>query len=126
MILVRVGVLQMGGETYSERGLLVPISSSHIFFPEQGGVNACTSCKLVRDASDRLRVPLSQLQFSALCPNLTVWFSSHSPLPITHLLYPNALIALSCSYLLIKMRQLAKAHGVTMNEPKIHVICYMV
>ena len=70
-------------------------------------------------------VSLARLLFSALSPNLTAWFSSHGLLPVIHLWYPSALIVLSSSCLLINMWQLAKAHGVTRNEPKIHVICYI-
>ena len=61
-------------------------------------------------------VSLTRLRFSALCPNLTAWFSSRDLPPVTHLLNPTALIALSC--FLITTWQLVKAHGVTRNEPK--------
>ena len=71
----------------SERGLLLPISSSR----SQGVPTLAPPCKLVRDASDRLRVPPRQ-RFSALYLNLTAWFSSRDLLPVTHLLYPSALI----------------------------------
>ena len=64
-----------------------------------------------------------QLQFSALCLNLTAWFSLRDLLPVTHLLYPTVQIMLPC--LLITMWRLVKAHGVTMNKPKIHGICYI-
>ena len=37
-------------------------------------------------------VSLAQLRFSALCPNLTAWFSSHDPLPVTHLFILSALM----------------------------------
>ena len=68
-------------------------------------------------------VSLTQLRFSTICLNLTAWFSSLGLLLVTHLLYPTALIMLSC--LLITTWQLVKAHGVTRNEPKIPGICYM-
>ena len=45
-------------------------------------------CKLIRDVS------LARVRFSALCLNLTTWFSSRGLLPVTYLLYPSALIAL--------------------------------
>ena len=68
-------------------------------------------------------VSLARIRFSALCLNLTAWFSSCGLLPVTHLLYPTALIVLPC--LLITAWQLVKAHGVTRNEPKIHGTCYI-
>ena len=68
-------------------------------------------------------VSRARTRFSALCPNLTAWFSSRSLLPVTHMFDLSALIMLSC--LLITMWQLVKAHGVTRNEPKIHGICYI-
>ena len=65
-------------------------------------------------------VSLTRLWFSALCLNLTACFSSRGLLPVADLLY-----LLSSSCLLIEMWQLAKAHEVTRNEPKIHVIYYI-
>ena len=56
----------------------------------------------------------ARLRFSALCLNLTAWFSSRVLLPVTHLFNLSALIVLSC--LLIITWQLVKAHGVTKNE----------
>ena len=106
-------------DIYSERGLLLPISSSM----SQG-------CQCLHPLASSSETPpigyvsLTRLRFSALCLNLTAWFSSRCLLPVSHLLYPTALIVLSSSSLLIKIWQLAKAHGVTWNEPKIHVICY--
>ena len=41
-------------------------------------------------------VSLARLRFFVLCPNLTAWFSSRGLLPVTHLLYPTASIALPC------------------------------
>ena len=106
-------------DIYSERGLLL-ISSSR----GQGVSSLATPCMLVRDTSDRLHVPCSTAILCTLF-NLTTWFSSGGLLPVTYLLYPTALIVLSSSRLRIKMWQLAKAHGVTRNEPKIHVIFYI-
>ena len=68
-------------------------------------------------------VSLARLEFSAVCLKLTAWFSSRGLLPATHLFDLSALIVLSC--LIIKIWQLAKPHGVTRNEPKIHVIFYI-
>ena len=104
-------------DIYSERGLL-PISSSR----SQGVPTLAPPCKLIRD--DLIScVSLARLRISALCPNLTAWFSSHGLLPVTHLLYPSAKIVLAC--LLITAWQFVIAHGVTRNEPKIHGICYI-
>ena len=76
-------------DIYSERGLLLPVYSSR----NQGVPTFALPCKLIRDASARLHIPRST-RFSALCLNLTKWFSSHDLLPVTHLLYLRALIAL--------------------------------
>ena len=113
-----VVVWEIDGETYTQRGLLLPISSSR----NRGVPTLEPPCKLVRTASDRLRVPCPTA-ILCLCLNLTAWFSSRGLLPVTHLLYQSALIVLP--YLLITMWRLVKAHGVTRNEPKIHGICYI-
>ena len=91
--------------------------SSHIFFREPGGANACTPLQA------RQRRPRSTACPSLDCLNLTAWFSSCGLLLVTHLLDLSAQIVLSC--LLITTWQLDKAHGVTRNEPKIHGICYI-
>ena len=116
--------LEIDGETYTQRG---DFFLFHIFFREPGGANACTLVHAV--LSDGLMsltgcISLARLQFSALCLNLTAYFSSRGLLPVTHLLDPTAL---TCCHprLLITMWQLVKAHWVTRNEPKIHVICYI-
>ena len=110
-------------ERWVERHILRERTSfSHIFFPEPGGANGCTLFQAV------VRVPLmyligcvtlAQLRFSALCPHgyhHVVSFRLHTC--CTWVLW-------SRCCLLIKMWQLAKAHGVTWNKPKIHVICYI-
>ena len=75
-------------------------------------------CKLVRDASDQLRVPCSTPKSDRVV--LITWSpSGYTPVR------PECPDAPSSSCLLIKMWQLTKAHGVTWNEPKIHVICYI-
>ena len=106
-------------DIYSERGLLLPKSSSG----SQGVATLAPPCFL--EAPLLGCVSPFRLRFSALCLNLTAWFSSRGLLPVTYLLYPTALIVLWSSCLLIKMWQLAKTYGVTRNEPKIHVICYI-
>ena len=111
--------LDINGETYTQ--------GEDFFFPyflpgSRGERTLAPPCKLVRD--DLIGcVSHAWLWFSALCLNLTAWFSSRGLLPITHLLYPSALIVLPC--LLITTWQLVKAHGVTRNEPKIHGVCYI-
>ena len=106
-------------DIYSKRGLL-PISSSR----SQGVPTLAPSCKLVRDASARLRVPCSTAILCTLSKTdrvvLITWFpSGYTPVR------PECPDVPSSSCLLIKMWQLTKAHGVTRNELKIHVICYV-
>ena len=104
------------GDIYSERGLLLPISSS--------GSQGCQHLHPLesRDTSDRLPVPLSTPILCTLSKServvLTWSPSDYTPDR------PECPDAQSSSCLLIKIWQLAKAHGVTRNEPKIHVICY--
>ena len=81
-------------------------------------------CKLVRDASDRLCIPHSTLILCTLSKTDCVFLIMWSPSGYTPV-WPKWPDAPSSSCLLIKMWQLAKAHGVTRNEPKIHVICYI-
>ena len=113
------GVWEMGGETYTQR--------EDIFFPYL--LPGARGCQRLHPFASSSETPLvdcvshTRLQFSALCLNLTVCFSSHGLLLVTHLFSLSALIVLSC--LLITMWQLFKAHGVTRNEPKIHGICYI-
>ena len=108
------GVWVMVGETYTQRGLFLIFSSGNQRVP-----TLALPCRLVRDELTGW-VSLVQLQFSAFCLNLTAWFSSRGLHPVTHLLYPSALIVLPC--LLITTCQLVKAHGVIRSEPKIHGI----
>ena len=56
---------------------------------------------------------------SLYCLNLTVWLSSRGLLPVRHLLYPSALIAL------LLTNQNVTACGVSRKESKIHVIFYI-
>ena len=74
------GVWEMGGETYTQRGLLLPISSSRSQgVPTLAPLASSSEMPLIDCVS------LAQLWFSALCPNLTTWFSSRGLLPVTHL-----------------------------------------
>ena len=108
-------VWEMGGETYTKR--------EDFFFPYLlPGARRCQRLHPLASSSLIGCMSLARLWFSALCPNLTTWFSSRDPLPVTYLFNPSALIVLSSSCFLIKMWQLAKAHKVTRNKPKIHVI----
>ena len=112
-------VWEMGGETNTQ----IEDSLFPYLLP---GARACQCLHPLASSSEPPLigcVSLVRLRFSALCLNLTAWFSSRGLLPVTHLLYPTALIVLSC--LLITTWQLVKAHVVTRNEPKIHVICYI-
>ena len=106
-------------ETYTQR---------EDFFPYLlPGARGCQrfhplASRVVREASDRLRVPCSTpdnlpLSKSDLEVLITWSLSGYTPV------VPDCLEALPC--LLIITWQLVKAHGVTRNEPKIHVICYI-
>ena len=100
-------------ERWVERHILRErTSSSHIFFQVPEGANAYT-----------LRLSRQKRLWSAACPsldclNLTVWFSFRLHTYCTG-------VPWSRCCLLITTWQLVKAHEVTRNEPKIHVICYI-
>ena len=107
-------------DIYSERGLLLSISSSR----NQRVPTLAPPCKLVRDASDRWHVPRSTAILCTLSKTdrvvLIMWSpSSYTPIRLECPGVP------SSSCLLIKIWQLTKALGATRNEPKIHVICYI-
>ena len=104
------GVWEMGGETYTQ---------GEDFFPY-----LLLGAKLVRDACDRLRVFRSTAILCTLSKSDRVVHITWSPSGYT-LVQPKWHDTPSSSCLLIKMWQLAKAHGVTRNKPKIHVICYI-
>ena len=93
------------------------------FFQEPGGANACTPLAS-RDTSDRLRVHRSTAILCSLSKTDRVVLITSSPSGYTPL-RPECPDAPLSSCLLIKMWQRTKAHGVTRNEPKIHVICYI-
>ena len=69
-------------------------------------------------------VSLARLRFSALSKSHHVVLITWSPSSYTPV-RPKWPDAPSSSCLLIKMWKLTKAHGVTRNKPKIHVICYI-
>ena len=106
---------------YPERGLLLPISSSRSL----GVPTLASSCLLVRDASGRLRVPRSTVILCTVSKSDRVVLITSSPSGYTPAWSELTSLMLSSSCLLIKIWQLAKAHGVTRNEPKIYVICYI-
>ena len=90
----------------------------------QRGANACTLLlQASQKRTDRLRVPCSTAILYTLSKSdrvVITWSpSGYSPVR------PESDDALSSFCLLIKMWQLAKAHEVTRNEPKIHGICYI-
>ena len=111
-------VWEMGGETYTQR--------EDFFFPYL--LPRARGCQRLHPFASSSETPLigcvslARLRFSALCTNLTAWFSSRGLL-VTLLFDLSAQIVLSC--LLITTWQLVKTHGVTRNEPKIHGICYI-
>ena len=117
-------VWEIDGETYTQRRNFF---LSRIFFWEPGCAIACASLKAI--SSDDL-TPLIGFMSLAWLPILwplsksdCVVLISHGLLPLTHLLgYPDTL---QSPCLLITTWQLVKAHGVTRNELKIHVICYI-
>ena len=111
-------------ERWVERHILRErTSSSHIFFREPGGANACAHLQARQRQPDRLRVPRSTAIFCLSKPARVVLIT-RSPSGYTPI-RSECPDAPSSSCLLIKMWQLTKAQGVTRNEPKIHVICYI-
>ena len=104
-------------ERWVERHILRErTSSSHILFQEPEGANACTPCKLVRDASDRLRVPRSTAILCTLSKSDRMVLITWSPSSYTP-------VRPECSDVLSYPWQLVKAYRITRNERKIHVIC---
>ena len=97
-------------------------SSSHIFFRESGGANACTPLQARQRPSDRLRVPRTTEILCTRSKSDRVVLITWSPSGYTPVRPELTAMTLSSSFSLIKMWQLGKAHGVTRNKPKIHVI----
>ena len=97
-------------DIYSKKGFLLPISS----FRSQGVPTLATRQRRLWSTT------CPSLDCDSLHSVLITWSpSGYTPVR------PKWPDALSSSCLLIKMWQLSKAHGVTRNEPKIHVICYI-
>ena len=109
---------EIDGEKYTQR--------EDFFFPylfrEPGGANACTPLQAHQrrlwSASSPTLDSDSQNSKSD-CMVITWSHSGYTPVG------PDCHDALSSSCLLITTWQPVKAHGVTRNEPKIHVICYI-
>ena len=100
----------------------------HIFFREPGSANACTPWQAV--SLERSETPLISLVFLARLSILCTLSKSDrvvimwSPSGYAHV-RPVCHDALPSLCLLIRTWQLVKAHGVTRNELKIHIICYI-
>ena len=80
----------------------------------------------VRDAFDRLHVPGSTLDY---LNSVSIWPRGYHVVSFrlhTCWTWPDCPVALSPHCLQITTWQLVKAHGITRNEPKIHVICYII
>ena len=109
-------------DIYSEGGIFL----SHTFFRDPGGTSACTPLHhIVRDDLTPLIGCVSLARLFILCTLskfARVVLITRSPSGYTPV-GPDCPDALLC--LLITKRQLVKAHGVTRNEPKIYVICYI-
>ena len=104
-------------DIYSESGLLL-ISSSW----SQGVPKLAPSCKLVRDASGRLRVPCSTAILCTLSKSHCVVLITWSPSGYTP-------VQPECSdHAVLFTNQnvtACQAHRVTWNKPEIHGICYI-
>ena len=102
---------EIDGETYTQRD---DFFLSHIFLREQGDdLTPLIGCVSLARLS--ILWPLSKSDRVVI-----TW----SPSGYT-LVRPDCADALPSPCLLITMWQLVKAHGVTRNEPKIHVICHI-
>ena len=111
------GVWEMGGETYTQR---------EDFFPYLlPGARGCQPLHPLASSSERHLVGCvshARQRFSALYPNLTVFFSSCDLLPVTHLLYPSALIALLFTNLNMTACQSTRSHQERTENPS---LCYI-
>ena len=112
-------------DIYSERGLLlVPYLLLWAKGCQRLHPLASRVVREVRNTSDRLRVPRSTLILCTLSKSDRVVLITWSPSGYTPVV-PDCPDVLSYPCLLITAWQLVKAHRVTRNEPKIHVICYI-
>ena len=117
-------VWEIDGETYTQKGDFL---LSHTFFQEPGGANTCT---LLRAVWSETLTPLlscvSLARLPILCTQsksdrVVITWSPSGYTPVR----PDCHDALSSPCLLITTWRLVKVHGVTRNQPKIHVICYI-
>ena len=111
----------MGRETYTQR-------EDFFFRYLLPGARGCQRLQPLASSSetttDRLRVPRSTPILRPLSKSdrgVLITWSPSGYTPVQH----ECLDTPSSSSLLVKMWQLAKAHGVTKNEPKIYDICYI-
>ena len=105
-------------DIYSERRLFLLISSSK----SQWVPTLAPSCKLVRDASNRLRVPHSTAILFTLSKSQRMVLIMRFPCGYT----PVRPECPDRTVLFTKQNVTAcQVHGVTRNEPKIHAICYI-
>ena len=112
------GVWEMDGETYTQR--------EDFFSYLLPGARGCQCLYPLAswDTSDQLHVPRLTAILYTLSKSDRMVLIMWSPSCYTPV-WLECPDALSSFCLLIKMWQLTKAHGVTRNEPKIHVICYI-
>ena len=117
-------VLEIDGETYTQRG---GFFLSHTFFREPRGANACNPLQAVSSETSQSSLigclSLARLPILCLCPNLTAWLS-RGLLPVTHLLDLTALTR--CHPLFTNHNVTACQSTRGCNEPKMHVICYII
>ena len=101
-------------DIYTE--LLLPILSSR----SRGVPTLAPPCKLVRDASGRMRVPRSNAILCTLSKFARVVLITWSPSGYT----PVRPECPEHTFLFTNHVTVFKAHGVTRNEPKIHSMLY--
>ena len=113
----------MGRHILRDEASSCPISSSE----SQKVPTLAPPCKPYRQRRPNPLIGcVSLARLSILCTlsnsdRVVITWSPSSYTPVG----PDCPDALSSPYLLITTWQLVKAHGVTRNEPKIHVICYI-
>ena len=110
------GVWEMSGETYTKR--------DDLFFPYL--LPGASGCERLHPLQARQRHLWSAACHSLDCDSqhsVQIWPRGSLVSFRLHTCCNRVLWLRFC--LLIKMWQLAKAYGVTRNEPKIHVICYI-
>ena len=101
-----------------ERHIIRERNSSHIFFQEPGVANACTPLQAHQRQPDRLHISRSTAFLCTQSKSDLVVLITWSPSGYTP-------VWTRPTCLLITRWQLVKAHGVTRNKLKIHVIYYI-